>query len=623
MDHITKTLTIIHDCIEKRQYREVETERLEFKDLSTRDNWRELYCTACAFLNTMGGIIVLGIKDKGNEKNKADRHYRFTGFNYDYEPKLKQIPEHFTNSEGQNLNLSTYFNYEIRDFREGKIALVYVEELPDDQKYVFFENQAFQRRITGDHRLSPQEIEVYEEIKKDIIKHQELTLLKEFGHEALNIDTLNQYIIRYNQGKKKGETLKTSLENALSFLTRENFVRDGHPTLLGMLVCGNDVEKYIQGKCEADCYVISPNNAQIAESQEVILGNIVELIENSFNFIWRNIKIGIISSNSGTASPEYPQELIRESINNAFAHRNYASDRFVIVEIRTQESLVIRNPGMFEKRQRIFLDTEFGKIRRIIPIQVARNPKLAHLLKSFNYWEGRGTGLASLIDNCLDNEIDLPYYLLSADEIKLTIPKGKVYDDDMKAWLSSFAGYIQQKFGRPLNEPEKIIMSFFRKSELLNRLERYTILLTMGNNHSEVIADLEEKGLIFKNTLSADIYPVYQVDRNLVKDDFSDLLKELYQEVWDELKVDYQEVLNAIYLHNHFGINTESVSANSIGTFLYLKHHKKIKNITDYENFKRKVRNIFNQLENKNLIIRKDGKSKKDGGKPDFRVNIP
>lgn len=109
---------------------------------------------------------------------------------------------------------------------------------------------------------------------------------------------------------------------------------------------------------------------------------------------------------------------------------------------------MIQNPGSFQQKQRIHLDTEQGKIRRIIPIQFAKNPKLTDLLKSFNRWEGKGKGLASLTDACLDNLIDLPYYVLSGDEIKLFVPKGKVFDDKMETWLKSYSGYLTKKNGK-------------------------------------------------------------------------------------------------------------------------------------------------------------------------------
>jgi ATP-dependent DNA helicase RecG len=172
-----------------------------------------------------------------------------------------------------------------------------------------------------------------------------------------------------------------------------------------------------------------------------------------------------------------------------------------------------------------------------------------------------------------------------------------------------------------LNEDEKIMLSFFRKAEALNRLEQYTILLTMDNNHKEVIARLEEKGLIFKDAQSPEIYPIYRVERLILKSDFDDELKRIFGNEWANLKLEYREILNAIYAHNTFGNKSEPVSANSIGTYIYSLKNKELIDLNDYENYKRKVRSLFNQLEIRYFIMRKDGKSKGDKGKPDFMIN--
>jgi ATP-dependent DNA helicase RecG len=620
MDIVLKNLQIIERCINSSTYEEVETERFEVKDLSLGwgDDW---YKSVCAFLNSNGGIIVIGINDKNNSKPQL---YKFTGYdNSDKNEKhLKDVlPKKFTDKDGKTIDVSQNLSFEIKNFMTGRIMVVYITELDTEKKYAFYESKAYTRKITGDHILTQREIEEYEEIKKERISTQELSLIKNTDLKNINLDTLNNYIFQYNKGKKRGDNLKKSLNEAKPFLIEQGFLFENQVTLLGMLVCGSNPERFIQGKCQVDCYVINPNSTNLAESKEVIEENIIDLIRNSQNFVWRNIQVGVAYTNGGKATPEYPEELLRECINNAIAHRSYASDRFIIIEIKPQESLLIRNPGMFQNRQRIHLNTTTGKIRRIKPFQVARNPKLTHLLKSFDYWEGKGKGLSSLIDACLDNQIDVPYYILSEDEISLYIPKGRVFDEEMASWIDSFSGYLTDKLGRMLTDDEKIILSFFKKSEELNKLERYTILLTSNNNHSDIIALFEEKGFIFINDNSPELYPIYQVDKILLKTDFTDELQTIFSTDWNSLSDNHKQILNAIYLKSNFGIRSEVISANNIGNYLFLKQYKKISDANFYDSFKRKNRTWFNHLEDRNFIKRKDGKSKVDGGKADFIIN--
>ena len=111
MNFIDKTLRTLEECISTQTYVDVETERFELKDLSTNSNWTELYKTVCAFLNTNGGIIVVGIKDKGNERDKNKKYYQFKGFNYDNEANLKEIGTKFTDKQGRSLDLKPYFPF--------------------------------------------------------------------------------------------------------------------------------------------------------------------------------------------------------------------------------------------------------------------------------------------------------------------------------------------------------------------------------------------------------------------------------------------------------------------------------------------------------------------------------
>lgn len=611
MSLIDTSLEIVADCIKNNTYKEVETERIEIKDLSNGINWTELYISACAFLNSNGGNIIIGV----NENTKAKKYKFTTGFDYNNENKLKEIGKQFTDKLGNKKDLSIYFpDYEIRDFLGGKVAVIYIEKLPEDEKYVYFNNVVYKRKLTGDHKLTTIEIETQEELKQELINTQELSIVADTSIELINIEKLNEYIVQLNIGKKV-ENLKADLTSAIPFLNRKGFIRNNKPTLLGMLVCGDYVEDYIQGKCEVDCYVEVKN--KIAEDKQIFRENIIDLILKSVNFVFRNTKVGIISEKGGNALPEYPEDLVREIVNNALAHRDYKSNRFIIIEIRPNENLMIQNPGSFQQKQRIHLDTEQGKIRRIIPIQFARNPKLTDLLKSFNRWEGKGKGLASLTDACLDNLIDLPYYVLSGDEIKLFVPKGKVFDDKMETWLKCYSGYLTKKYGKELNEEEKVILSYFYKSENLNRLDRYTILLTSDNNHKNIISNLEEKQLLI-NIQSPDIYPIYIVDRALTKTDYSDKLSAIFKSDFELLPEKYKNVLNAIYQHNLFGNPNELINANSIGNFIYFSDNKSIIDSGKFESFKRSNRTIFNKLQEKRFILNKN----ENGQKPNFEINL-
>lgn len=612
MKQIDQILSIINNSIQDNSFVEIETEKIEIKSLaSTGGDWKELYKSACAFLNTEGGMVIIGIQ----EKNKS---YEIKGYEERGENQLKLLGTRFTNQNRDKLDLEEYFHYQIKELRGKRVCVVFIDKLPEELKFVFYDNVAYKRILTGDHKkenkIDAKTIALQNERREEIVNAIELTRVETATINDLNVDKLNDYINLLNK-EIKVEVLKSNIENAQPFLARKGFIQNDKPTLLGMLVCGDTIYDFLGGKCQVDAYVDS--EILIAQNKKVIKDNIISLMESSISFVYRNIQVGVSHEKGGSQVPEYPEKLIRETINNALAHRNYRINKFCNVIIQPNKHIEIRNPGTFRNEQ--LLTLENPNIRRIIPVAKARNPKLADVLKVHDRWEGRGIGMASLTNFCLENQIDVPYFILRFEDISLYIQKGKVLDDFAENWLNSFEGYILKKNnGRELTQEEKIVLAYFYKSELLNEEDKYTVLLTPDNNHSAAINKLKKANLVYSHaqeqTKDYFINAIYLVDRELMKTDFYTELRAFFGGEFDNLSTAYKDVLNVIYQYNTYTMN-QIVSASSIGTNLYLKNNKRVVNLTKYESFKRAIRKIFNNLESKKFIRRKDGE------KYDFKLN--
>lgn len=602
MNPIDNILSKLENCIESGTYEKIETDRYELKDNShNSSDWKEVYKTTNAFLNTKGGIIFVGI----HEDNEG-RKYTFKGFDHRKEDKVKELPKQFTNEKGEKLNLELNFPpYEIREFLNGHVLLIYVEALPDDEKFVYFNGKAYERLLTGDHPISASKIQAHEEYKQQIQDARELMPVINASFDDLDIDKLNHYIFLLNRVKKT-ETQKASIQEAKSFLSRKMMIRDEQPTILGMLTCGRNPEDFLFNKCQIDCYVDHLSSELVARSRKLLMDTVINLMEEGERFVVQNIETGISIEKGGTAVYEYPIELIRESINNSLAHRNYSIDRFVTIKVVPKKQIEIRNPGRF-KKQLLIEDDLYSTIpiRRIIPGDPqASNPRLANILKVFNKWEGQGIGMATLTGACLHNEIDLPYYIFhSHDELSLVIPSGKLLDKQVESLFETYSGYFNGKLrGSVLTEEQKRVLAYLYKSETANKLFRYTILLTKDNNHLDAIRSLLEAEVIFAHSKSDNINPIYLLDRKLFLSDFREELKKLFGNEFEEMKSDYKEILNLIYEANNFS-EQKYLSANQIGNLLWLRQGKEDV-IEGFEDFKRKVRYIVSKLEKSSFITR-------------------
>ena len=166
-----------------------------------------------------------------------------------------------------------------------------------------------------------------------------------------------------------------------------------------------------------------------------------------------------------------------------------------------------------------------------------------------------------------------------------------------------------------MTEEQKTALAYFYKSERLNKNERYTIALTPDNNHFSVIASLEEVGLIEKHPNSPDLYPTYIVNRVLTKFVFTDELRNIFGGAFDNLGSHYKDTLNAIFHLNEFGENVKNINAAQVGDFLFFRKNKKVENIKEYNDYKRKIRNIISNLTKNGFII------KSEGSRPSYSVN--
>ncbi|MBN1517446.1 hypothetical protein JXA32_12860 [Candidatus Sumerlaeota bacterium] len=598
-DLTDNVLTKLSTLIAERRYESLETDTLEIKPVpSDGVSWRERYKSVNAFLNSRGGIMLLGFKEEGQG---AEKHWVFTGWREEAESKVKDFPKLFHDRKKVALDLREAFPpMELRPFMDGQVAVIYVDELPADQKFVFYNNTAWKRVLTGDHRITDDEIERQEEYRQELWNARELHPIPNAALDDLDLDPLNDYIQQLNRPVKV-ETIKADMASARGFLERKGFLKDGVVTTLGMLVCGKHPEDRMGFRCHVHGYVDVPQ--QVAQDKQDLIGNILPLLEHSLAYILRNVQVGVSIENGGKAMPQYPEEVLRETVNNALAHRDYSINKQAIISIKPGCSISIRNPGGFRKHLLLEYPDDLTPLRRIIPEAKARNPKLADVLRVYRKWEGKGIGMATLVNLCLENRIDLPTYRFYSEEVCLFLNPGPLLGDRMKTYLASFDAYIEKKLGGAPTNEQKLVLVYLIKSEWENRKHHYTILLTPDNNHFEQLLALERTGLIFKHERSTPLYPVYMADQVLMREDYRPELESLFGATLAALDELPRKCLNVIYRYGRYS-STPAVTAKMAAFTVWHEEKGNVQNIKEFDGFYRKVRSAFNKLEKAELIVR-------------------
>jgi len=596
-------LAKLADLIQQGRFAELETESVEIKPVpATGADWKEVHKSINAFLNTRGGILILGVREEGTGK---ERRYVLDGWKDHAEPNIKEFPRLFTDRKGVRQDLGDRFPLtEIRTLLGERVAVVYVDELVADRKFVFLNGTAYRRLLTGDHKLTDREVEAQEEFKEEAAHAKELQPAAGMTEADLDLTKLNEFIFHLNQPKQV-ETLKPDLESARPFLERRCFLKDGAVTILGALVCGNHPGDRLGFRAHVHGYVDTPG--QIAQDKQDFVDNVLPLMESSFGYLMRNIQVGITAEQGGMPLPQYPEELLRETVNNALAHRDYSVNKQVILSIKPGIHVSIRNPGAF-RRTLIIEDGDADiPVRRILPEAKPRNPKLADVLRVYRKWEGKGYGMSTLVNLCLDNRIDLPYYRIYTEEVCLFLNAGKLVGDRMERLFSAFDAHIADRLeGGSLNDEQKRVLAYLIKSEWTNEQLGYTILLTPDNNHFEALRGLEKAGLITKHALSTAAYPIFIADRVLVQRSYGKELRAMYGTGLDLLDDTAKDVLGVLFRHNRYS-REQAISAKQACFTLWYDRGGASGDIKQFDTFYRKIRYLFNKLEKGGFITKIDG----------------
>lgn len=607
---VDRVLDRLAELISRNTWEQLESDQIEIKPVpSTSGEWANIHESVNAFLNTRGGIVILGIR----EEEQPAKRYVLTGYRADVEPKIKVIGGAFTDRGGHPVDVAEFLPAtELRDFLGQRVVVLYVDELSAERKFVFHKGAAFRRILTGDHRLKEPEIAAQEEYREGVLQARELTPVAGATPDDLDVDKLNEYLQLLNR-QVKIETMKADIPAAMPFLVRKAFVVDGKVTTLGMLVCGRHPEDSLQFRCRVHGYVDAPH--LVVQDKQALTGNILPLMEGSVAFVLRNIQVGVAAAGGGTAEAQYPEELIRETVNNALAHRDYSIDKYVTITIKPGEHIEIRNPGMFRRHLLIEHPDHEMPLRRIIPEARPRNPRLASVLMVYNKWEGRGIGMATMVNLCLQNKTDMPYYrIYSESELGLFLCCGALLDARMEQLFQAFEGYIEERLdGKALTESQKLVLAYIVKAELANDRLRYTIALTPDNNHFDELRGLEKAGLICKHPQSDSLHPIYMADRVLMSHDYAAPLRALFGVGFDALTPFARDVLGIAYRYITYS-KARTVSAKQVGFALWDASGNRRADIRGFDTFYRKVRYTFNRLEEAGFIRRK-------GDKPPYVLN--
>ncbi len=355
-----------------------EGEDIEFKrSLSER---KEILETICAFANTKGGTILIGVEDDG----------RIVGVDIG-----KLTIEKLVSSISSEIEPMIFPSVEVLELKGKKVIRITVPE--GQQKPYFYRGRAYKRVGKVNKVMSKGEIE------RLILSRMERKFSFELKEMAFELD--REVVRRFVEMVRKNRNLLMEFSSEEEVLERLG-VKD---RIAGLLCFG----KNPQGEIPYAKVKIGLFSEDLLEHEE-IGGNLFTQVEESVKIILRYLRKNIrISGLKRIEEPEIPVFVLREAITNAIIHRDYSIPSFIYIRIYP-DRIEIENPGG------LLPPLKPEDLKKEHP-SILRNPKIAETFFLAGYIERWGKGTNKMIEECIKAGLKEPEFIDKGSFFKVII----------------------------------------------------------------------------------------------------------------------------------------------------------------------------------------------------------
>ncbi len=191
--------------------------------------------------------------------------------------------------------------------------------------------------------------------------------------------------------------------------------------------------------------------------------------------------------------PDFPEEVYREALLNAFVHRDYGLSGPVYLR-HFPDRLEISNPGGF------YGDVNASNILGHEP--VSRNRLLSEILQKIRLVERAGMGVKRMYHILLSYGKEPPSYEAGADFVRVTLRSGRAEtgqgNKEETGMDENFARFVVSRHqeGRELSLHDLLVLAFLKRNREIDLSEAERILQRSENEARETLSSMVLRGLL-------------------------------------------------------------------------------------------------------------------------------
>lgn len=368
--------------------KDYEHQGMEFK--KTIENFRDISKTSCAFANSYGGKIIVGITDKGEIIGIPEEHLDL----------LQQRME----GAIQQISPVPFHKILIEERKNKKIIVVEIYPIGQGS-FCTFKGIVYYRSGSVNTKLEGNTLQSYL-VKRQILSFDES--LSQATLDDIDKDKLQEFL------KKRSPSLQFEESKIQEYLLNLNVAQNPQNIKLkntAVLFFAKNMSKFIPQNEMKLVRFKGTEPIDIIDSSFVnltITGNLKE----AETFIRKNTRTAFeIKKLERKEIPEYPSDVVREALVNALTHRDYFNKNSTQINIFDNRIEFI-NPGALP---------EGLSLKILGTLSIQRNPLTYKLMRDLGLVEGLATGIPRMRKSLREAGLPEPDFEELGNFFKLTV----------------------------------------------------------------------------------------------------------------------------------------------------------------------------------------------------------